>query len=178
MSESTTDAGLAGSIAEVARVVGRLVGNLGFDPKVGEAWVHLFLAGRPLTADEVAQAIDVDRVAARAHLRELRGLDAAVRLQEKGDLRDRFEASTDLWKVLQNVLRRREALLVDEAVDGLRKARDAVKAAAAAPSARLEKVQQDRVEKLLALALVGRTAIRQIATGEGAPASVLGKLRL
>jgi HTH-type transcriptional regulator, glycine betaine synthesis regulator len=178
MGDETHQTAALPTIRAVADAAGRMVANLGYDPHVGAAWIVLYLAGEPLSADEVARTLGIKRGAAREHLRQLRAIEAARRVQQKGDLRDRFEAETDLWRVITNVLRQREIPLLDDTITRMRRARDQIRDAAASPNARVEKVQLDRIERLLALGLLGRTAMRTAAASDKPLGSMMGALKL
>ena len=97
---------------------------------MGERWgvtrsvsqVHalLYLAERPLTADEIADKLNMARSNVSTSLRELAAWKLIRRAPVLGDRRDFFEAETDLWTMVQRIAAGRKARELDPAAAALR----------------------------------------------------------
>ena len=89
------------------------------------AQVHalLFAVGRPVTADEVVEALGISRGNASMTLRRLEEWHLVARRHRRGDRRDFFEAEQDPWKVLRIVVEERRKREVDPLIAALEECR-------------------------------------------------------
>jgi len=76
----------------------------------------LFLAGRPMHAEEIADTLGVARSNASTSLRELINLKLATVVHLLGDRRDHFETFTDPWLLCRTIVRERKAREFDPTV--------------------------------------------------------------
>ena len=90
-------------------------------------------------------------------LSELEHWAVVRRIRRQGDRREYFEAETDIWKMISRVLRERELFQIERALEVFDRAREKLRAMAAAgpERGRLEEMVE-RLGKLADLARVGR----------------------
>ena len=117
----------------------------GVNRTVAQLHALLFLAGRPMHAEEVAEILQVARSNVSTSLRELQNWDLVRVSHEVGDRRDRYETARDPWELLRIIVRERKEREFDPTVQVLREC-------AADPTlSRLDAGAQKRVRDTLAL---------------------------
>ncbi len=99
--------------------------------EMGERWavnrsvaqIHalLYVADRPLTADDIATRLGIARSNASNSLKELLGWSLIRRVQVLGDRRDYFEAEADMFEMVRRIATGRKAREIDPALDVLRR---------------------------------------------------------
>ena len=95
---------------------GEMGSRWGVNRTVAQVHALLFLAGRPMDAEEIAATLVVARSNVSNSLRELINLKL-VRLSHRvGERRDQFETSKDVWELFRTVVRERKAREFDPTV--------------------------------------------------------------
>jgi DNA-binding transcriptional regulator GbsR (MarR family) len=86
------------------------------------AQIHalLYVSAQPLTADEIAQALEVARSNVSTSLRELQTWGVVKVAHVLGDRRDHFQAESDVWEMFRIILEGRKRREVDPAIEHLR----------------------------------------------------------
>jgi DNA-binding transcriptional regulator GbsR (MarR family) len=92
----------------------------GVNRSVAQIHALLYLAERPLTAEEIAETLGLARSNVSNSIRELMAWDLIRRVPVKGDRRDHFEAETDLWEISMRIAAVRKEREIDPAVDALK----------------------------------------------------------
>src|SRR5438128_4333212 len=110
---------------EVADAVGSLMEFWGFKRVMGRVWATLFLEGEPMAAPQICERLDISAGAASMTLGELEHWGVVVRSRRPGDRREYFEAETDVWKMVSRVLRERELVQIERALETFERARAA-----------------------------------------------------
>jgi len=83
----------------------------GINRSVAQAHALLYVSGRPMNAEEVAEALELARSNVSTSLRELQSWGLIRVVHKVGDRRDHYESLTDVWEMFSRVLderRRRE----------------------------------------------------------------------
>ena len=147
---------------EVADAVGALMEFWGFKRVMGRLWTLLYLQDDALTAAELCEQLAISTGAASMTLTELEHWGVVRRSRKAGDRREYFEAETDIWRMVSRVLRERELVQVERALDIFEKAR-ALLAQKVPPGeyARVEMVNE-RIGRLADLARLGRGLLTAI----------------
>lgn len=102
---------------------GEMGSRWGVNRSVGQIHALLYLAGRPLTAEAIAEALSMARSNVSTSLRELMAWQLVRRVHVLGDRRDHFEAEADLWQMLTSIVEGRKQREIDPTVGQLRAAR-------------------------------------------------------
>ncbi|BBL70210.1 GbsR/MarR family transcriptional regulator [Methylogaea oryzae] len=86
------------------------------------AQIHslLYLAARPMTAEEIAETLGVARSNVSTSLKELQSWGLVKLLHVKGDRRDHFEALADLWDTFFAIAENRKRRELDPTLTVLR----------------------------------------------------------
>jgi len=88
---------------------GEMGSRWGVNRTVAQIHALLFLSGRPMHAEEIADTLAVARSNVSNSLRELINLNLVRALHLLGDRRDHFETSKDVWDLFRTVVRERKA---------------------------------------------------------------------
>jgi DNA-binding transcriptional regulator GbsR (MarR family) len=92
----------------------------GVNRSVGQIHALLYLADKPLTADDIASTLGLARSNVSNSLKELQGWTLIRRVHVMGDRRDYFEAETDLWEMVTRIAEGRKAREIDPTLEVLK----------------------------------------------------------
>src|SRR6266481_5150843 len=99
---------------------GEMGSRWGVNRTVSQIHALLYLAGRPMHAEEIGQALGVARSNVSNSLKELQNWNLVRIVHLLGDRRDHFETSSDVWELFRTVVRERKAREFDPTVSVLR----------------------------------------------------------
>ena len=94
-------------------------GQWGVNRSVAQIQALLYLSDRPLTAEDIADALGMARSNVSNSIRELITWKLIRRVPVLGDRRDHYEAEADLWKILTRISQGRKEREIDPAVAAL-----------------------------------------------------------
>ena len=80
----------------------------GVNRTVAQIHALLYLHGKPLPADEIAETLTVARSNVSNSLRELQSWNLVKVVHVMGDRRDHFETGTDIWELTRTIVRERQ----------------------------------------------------------------------
>jgi DNA-binding transcriptional regulator GbsR (MarR family) len=92
----------------------------GVNRTVAQIHALLYLSGKPLPADEIADTLSVARSNVSNSISELKAWNLVKLVHVMGDRRDHFEASTDIWELSRTVIRERKEREIMPTIDMLR----------------------------------------------------------
>jgi DNA-binding transcriptional regulator GbsR (MarR family) len=101
---------------------GEMGSRWGVNRTVAQIHALLFVAGRPMHAEEIAEILVVARSNVSNSLRELQGYSLVRVVHLIGDRRDHYETSRDVWDLFRTIVRERKAREFDPTVAMLRDA--------------------------------------------------------
>jgi DNA-binding transcriptional regulator GbsR (MarR family) len=122
---------------------GDLGGQWGVNRSVAQIHAFLYLADRPITAEEIADSLGLARSNVSNSIKELIGWKLVRRVPVMGDRRDHFEAEADLWQILTRIAQGRKEREIDPAVAAIN---SVLKAADGDP--RVSKVARQRLSEM------------------------------
>lgn len=99
---------------------GEMGGFWGVNRSVAQIHAFLMTAEKPLTAEDIAGALQLARSNVSNSLKELQNWTLVRRVPVKGDRREHFEAETDVWEVASRIAAGRKAKEIDPALETLR----------------------------------------------------------
>lgn len=85
----------------------------GINRTVAQVHALLFLAPKPIPADEIAETLSVARSNVSTSLRELQGWGIVRVVHVLGDRRDHFETFKDVWEIFRTVSEERKRREID-----------------------------------------------------------------
>ena len=80
----------------------------GVNRTVAQIHALLYITGRPMHAEEIADTLGVARSNVSNSIRELQGWNLAKLTHLPGDRRDHFETSLHAWELLRTIVRERQ----------------------------------------------------------------------
>lgn len=104
---------------------GELGARWGVNRSIAQIHALLYLADRPLNADEIMEAIGIARSHISNSLKELLSYDLIERIHVPADRRDHFRARLDPWDMLLSIVEERKRREIDPARIAVRNCLDA-----------------------------------------------------
>jgi DNA-binding transcriptional regulator GbsR (MarR family) len=99
---------------------GDMGGQWGVNRSVAQIHALLYLSERPLTAEEIAETLQLARSNVSNSIKELLAWKLIRRVPVMGDRRDHFEAETDIWDMVTRIAQGRKERELDPAAEALR----------------------------------------------------------
>ena len=99
---------------------GEMGSKWGVNRTVSQIHALLYLAGKPMPADEIAETLEVARSNVSNSIKELQNWNLIHVVHVMGDRRDHFETSTDVWELFRIVVRERKEREFDPTISVLR----------------------------------------------------------
>jgi DNA-binding transcriptional regulator GbsR (MarR family) len=98
---------------------GDMGGQWGVNRSVAQIHALLYLADKPMTAEDIADSLGLARSNVSNSIRELIGWKLIRRVPLLGDRRDHYEAEADLWQMLTRIAQGRKEREIDPMVEAL-----------------------------------------------------------
>lgn len=92
----------------------------GVNRSIAQIHALLFLADRPVDAEEIAETLGIARSNVSTSLRELMSWKLIALVHVKGDRRDHFVAEQDCWTMLKRIVEGRKQREIDPTLTTLR----------------------------------------------------------
>jgi DNA-binding transcriptional regulator GbsR (MarR family) len=124
---------------------GEMGSRWGINRTVGQIYALLYVLGKPLNADEIADALSFSRSNVSMGLKELQSWRLVKLLHQPGDRREYFEPPKDIWEIFKALLEERRRREVEPTLSMLR---DAL---LEAPSTEADRVAQQRMREMYEL---------------------------
>lgn len=140
----------AGEMAVYERM-GRIAEFWGFKRNLGRVWTLLYLNTYPLSATDVQSALGISAGSVSIAVRELQRWGAIHAVNLPGSRKVHFGAESNVWRLVSGVLRGRERLELDAAIEALERARDDMQrtSSRSLPGRKHKIAQTDKLLKLL-----------------------------
>ncbi|MEW6446173.1 MAG: GbsR/MarR family transcriptional regulator [Pseudomonadota bacterium] len=103
---------------------GEMGSKWGVNRTMAQIHALLYLAARPLAADEIVETLGVARSNVSTSLRELQSWKLVQVVHVMGDRRDHFLTSGDVWELLRTIVRGRKEREFDPTIKVLRECLD------------------------------------------------------
>lgn len=111
---------MPGSIERFVLHWGDMGGFWGVNRSVAQIHALLLTAEKPLTAEDIAEALGLARSNVSNSIKELLAWNLIRRVPVRGERRDFFEAETDVWEVASRIAAGRKAKEIDPALATLK----------------------------------------------------------
>lgn len=95
---------------------GDMGGQWGVNRSIAQVQALLYLSEKPLTAEDIADALGMARSNVSTSIRELLAWKLIRRMPVLGDRRDHYEAEADLWQIMARIAQGRKEREIDPAV--------------------------------------------------------------
>jgi DNA-binding transcriptional regulator GbsR (MarR family) len=138
-----TETRLAPAVERFVLHWGDMGSRWGINRSVAQIHALLYLAERPLTAEDIADTLGMARSNVSNSLKELGAWKLIRRAPVMGDRRDHYEAETDLWEMVARIAQGRKEREIDPAAAAIRACR-----ASAEADANVSPVARRRLEEM------------------------------
>ncbi len=91
----------------------------GFPKAMGAVFGCVYLSVEPISLAEIVEQVGVTKGAVSTHVRALERLGLLHKSSQLGDRRDFYTAESDFWKVIKGVLKEREKVEFDRALQSV-----------------------------------------------------------
>jgi DNA-binding transcriptional regulator GbsR (MarR family) len=92
----------------------------GVNRTVAQIHALLYITGRPMHAEEIADTLDIARSNVSNSMRELQGWNLVRLVHLAGDRRDHFETSVHVWELVRTIVKERQKREIEPTVAVLR----------------------------------------------------------
>jgi len=101
--------------------LGQLASYFGFSKVMGQLYGALLLSPEPLSLDALMEQLDISKASVSMNIRTLEhmGMVRQVWVRGKGGRRKYYEAETDFWQIISNVIAGREMRDIERALSVL-----------------------------------------------------------
>ena len=99
---------------------GEMGARWGVNRSVAQIHALLYIQGRPMHAEEIADTLGVARSNVSTSLRELQGWNLVRLVHLAGDRRDHFETSTQVWELVRTIVKERQKREIAPTIEVLR----------------------------------------------------------
>ena len=99
---------------------GEMGSKWGVNRTVSQIHALLYLTGKPLPAEDIAETLEVARSNVSTSLKELQNWNLIHVMHVMGDRRDHFTTSGDVWELFRTVVRERKEREFDPTIGVLR----------------------------------------------------------
>lgn len=98
--------------------LGQLANYFGFSKVIGQLYGTLMLSPEPLSLDDIVERLSISKASVSMNMRTLEhiGMVRQVWVRGKGGRRKYYEAETDYWQIVTNLLSGREMRDVERAI--------------------------------------------------------------
>ncbi|MGQ9886997.1 MAG: GbsR/MarR family transcriptional regulator [Aggregatilineales bacterium] len=98
--------------------LGQLAEYLGFSKVMGQLYGALLMSAEPLCLDDMMELLGISKASVSMNMRTLEhmGMVRQVWVRGRSDRRKFYEAETDFWQIISNILSRRELRDLDRAL--------------------------------------------------------------
>ena len=144
--------------------LGQLADYFGFSKVIGQLYGAMLLGDQPLCLDDLVEQLDISKANASMNMRTLEnmGMVRQVWVRGSSSRRKYYEAETDFWEIISNVLAGREMRDLDRAITTMGENITRVRATMdemEGHDQQLALVYIERIEKMQALFTFAQTII-------------------
>jgi len=168
----TNDTGLTPVAQKFILHWGEMGTKWGINRTVAQVHALLFLAPKPLPADEIATTLSVARSNVSTSLRELQGWGIVHLVHVLGDRRDHFETTKDVWEIFRTVSEERKRREIDPTLRVLAECVQELKATSSGDA-----FTQERLENMLGFLTTMSGLFEEILRMPTGALKSVGKLR-
>jgi len=103
--------------------LGQLAEYFGFSKVMGQLYAALLMSPRPLSLDDMTELLEISKASVSMNMRTLEhlGMVRQAWVRGRGDRRKFYEAETDFWEIIANIISGREMRDVDRALNVMNK---------------------------------------------------------
>lgn len=96
--------------------MGRISDFWGFNKAMGHIYAVLYLNPGPLSLDDIAASLNMSKGNVSLNVRSLERWGLIKRVSQMGDRKDYYEAESDFWRIVRDIIRERDKKEFDQAL--------------------------------------------------------------
>jgi DNA-binding transcriptional regulator GbsR (MarR family) len=129
--------------------MGRLSSFAGFNRAMGQIYGLLYLNMEPVSLTDIAQQLGISKGNASINIRMMERWGLIHPVSKKGDRRDYYQAETDFWKILRDILAERDKKEVDHILNSISGILDNVSAVPGIDKSTEGRFYQERLKRMM-----------------------------
>lgn len=102
------------ALNRLAEQIGYFIEYWGFKKIHGQMWTHIYLSSSPISAVELSQKLGVSKALISLSIRDLEAYNLIHQIETDNKKTKLFVANAEIFKVITNVLRSRELLMLKQ----------------------------------------------------------------
>ncbi len=96
--------------------MGRISDFWGFNKAMGHIYAVLYLSPSPLSLDDIATSLNMSKGNVSLNVRSLERWGLIKKVNQKSDRKDYYEAESDFWRIVRDIIRERDKKEFDQAL--------------------------------------------------------------
>jgi len=134
---------------DLIQELGHLSSFAGFNKAMGQIYGLLYLSMEPVSLGEIAEELGISKGNASLNIRMMERWRLLQPVNKKGDRRDYYQAETDFWKIVRDILAERDKKLIDHTLNSISNIYDAIKSAGDEEKNDENSFYQERIKLML-----------------------------
>jgi DNA-binding transcriptional regulator GbsR (MarR family) len=140
---------LAKAKENLIQELGRLSSFAGFNKAMGQIYALLYLSIEPISLGDIAEQLGISKGNASLNIKTMERWGLIQPSSKKGDRRDYYQAETDFWKIVQDILTERDKKEFDHALNSITDILDSVKTTKRNEKDAESRFYQERLKNML-----------------------------
>jgi DNA-binding transcriptional regulator GbsR (MarR family) len=96
--------------------MGRISDFWGFNKAMGQIYAVIYLNAEPLSLDDIAASLNMSKGNVSLNVRSLERWGLIKKVSQKSDRKDYYEAESDFWRMVRDIIRERDKKEFDQAL--------------------------------------------------------------
>ncbi|MBN1188548.1 MAG: hypothetical protein JXA46_02235 [Dehalococcoidales bacterium] len=104
---------------DLVQEIGRLSSFAGFNKAMGQIYALLYLSSEPVSLTGIAQQLGISKGNASLNIQIMERWGLLHPVSKKGDRRDYYQAETDFWKIVRDIINERDRKEIGRTIDAI-----------------------------------------------------------
>jgi HTH-type transcriptional regulator, glycine betaine synthesis regulator len=134
---------------DLIQEVGRLSSFAGFNKAMGQIYALLYLSKEPVSLSDIAQQLGISKGNASLNIQTMERWGLVHPINKKGDRRDYYQAETDFWKIIRDIVNERDRKEIDRTISSIAAILNSVKGSGDEEDNPERRFYRERLERML-----------------------------
>lgn len=134
---------------ELTHELGRLSSFAGFNKAMGQIYGLLYLSKEPVSLGEIADQLGISKGNASLNIRMMERWRVIQPVSKKGDRKDYYQAETDFWKIVHDIINERDRKEIDHTLNTISSISDLVKKITSADRSPESSFYNERLDRMM-----------------------------
>ncbi len=104
---------------DLIQEIGRLSSFAGFNKAMGQIYALLYLSPEPVSLTDIARQLEISKGNASLNIQTMERWGLIRPVSKKGDRRDYYQAETDFWKIVRDIINERDKKEIDHTINAI-----------------------------------------------------------